>query len=199
VIKRIMNLSLLLLLAACSGGIFSDDFGDMTELPSLFQMDKLVAAPDAENNVLHLYVTETGLTESGFLTMQLEPDKTDYDVSMRVLVTSGSVALWVRRSNNCSGYALILDPNLDTYRLSAVDPATCTLQTIDSQSTLQVDTERWYDLRITAEGQAIRAYVDGVKYFETESDTFPTGFPAIEVANSRLSVGQVDIDNLTVK
>ena len=198
-VKRIISISLLLLLAACSGGVFSDDFNDTMELPSLFQTDTLVAAPDAENNVLHLYVTETGMTESGWLIMQLESDKTDYDVSMRVWVNSGSVRLWARRTNNCSGYALILDPNLDTYRLSTIDPATCTLQTIDSQATLQVDTERWYDLRITAEGQTVRGYINGVKYFETESDTFPTGFPAIEVVNSRDSVGQVDIDNLTVK
>jgi hypothetical protein len=192
VLKRIIWLSLLLLSAACGGKtVFSENFQDITELPELFLTDTLVAAPDASTDVLHLIVTQTGLNESGLLMMQLDPDKINYDVSMRVRVISGSVRLWVRRSDRCSGYVLILDPNLDTYRLSTIDTATCTLQSIASQSVLQVNTDQWYDMRITVNDGRVQGYVDGVKYFEVESHTFRTGFPAIEVVNQRMSVGQV--------
>ncbi|MDQ7034723.1 MAG: hypothetical protein Q9P01_07770 [Anaerolineae bacterium] len=199
-LKRLVFMPLLLLLAACSGNaIFSENFEEMTEVPDILQTDGLVAVPDADNDVLHLIVTEAGLTESGIMTIKLAADASDYDVSMRVRVIAGSVRLWARRSDNCSGYVLILDTNLDNFRLSMVNPDNCDLQTIDTRSQLQVNTDQWYDMRITVTDNRVSAYVDGVRYSETESDSFPNGLAVIEVLNSRFGVGQVDIESLTVK
>src|SRR5687767_11718015 len=119
-IKRIIFGCVLLLLAGCSGNvIFSENFDSMVELPAIFDTDTLVAAPDAENRLLHLTVTEAGISESGRLYIRVEPDISDYEVSMRVKVIAGSVRLWARTGDDdCNGYALILDPNLDNFRLS---------------------------------------------------------------------------------
>ena len=198
-LKRIMLFSLLLVLAACSGqAIFSEKFTDITELPDILHAENLVAAPDAQSDVLHLVVPQSGLNQSGFLYIQLDENQNTYDVTMSVHVISGSVRLWARtRINSCAGYALILDPIRDNYRLSVADG--CDLQTIDSRSQLDVNNEFTYEMRIVVDDEMVQGYVDGVKYFEAPADAFPTGIPAIEVINDRVGVGQVDIDILTVK
>lgn len=199
-LKRIIYGCLLLVLAGCSGNaIFSENFDTLTELPAVLTIDTLVAAPDTENRVLHLTVSETGISESGYLYIQIPTDKTDYEVSMRVKIIAGSVRLWARTNEaDCSGYALILDPILDNYRLSTVDN-TCTLQSLGTEPQLAVNPDQWYDMRIVVRDGIVSGYVDKVQYFEADASAFPTGIPAIEVLNDRTRVGQVDIDSLTVK
>jgi hypothetical protein len=199
-LKRWLFLALLLLLAGCSGNvIFSENFDTLTELPQILTTDTLVAAPDTQNRVLHLIVSEVGINQSGRLYIQIPADNTDYEVSMRVKVIAGSVRLWVRTNEvDCSGYALILDPTLDNFRLSTVD-STCTLQSLGTQSRTAVNTDQWYDMRIVVRDGMVSGYVDKVKYFEADASAFPTGIPAIEVLNDRTRVGQVDVDSLTVK
>src|SRR5688572_3080395 len=199
-IKRIIYGCLLLVLAGCgSNAIFSENFHTITELPAVLTRDTLAAAPDTENRVLHLTVSEVGISESGHLYIQIPADKTDYEVSMRVKVIAGSVRLWARTDTaNCSGYALILDPILDNFRLSTVD-SICTLQSLGTQSRTAVNTDQWYDMRIVVREDMVSGYIDTVQYFEADASAFPTGIPAIEVLNDRTRVGQVDIDALTVK
>lgn len=190
-----------MLLAACGGGvIFSEKFTDITELPDIFETDNLVAAPDAINDVLHLIVTQSGLNESGFLYIQLDETQSNYDVTMKVKILSGNVRLWARtQRTGCSGYALVLDPTRDNYRLSGIIQNSCQLETLDTRSQLDVNNEFFYELRIVVNDDVVRGYVDGVKYFEAPADTFPSGIPAIEIVNDRIGVGQADIDILTVK
>jgi hypothetical protein len=199
-LKRWLFLAFLLLLAGCSGNaIFSENFDTITELPEILTTDTLAAAPDTENRVLHLTVSEVGISESGHLYIQIPTDKTDYEVSMRVKVIAGSVRLWARTAAaNCSGYALILDPILDNFRLSTVD-STCTLQSLGTRSRTAVNTDQWYDMRMVVRDGMVSGYIDKVQYFEADASAFPTGIPALEVLNDRTRVGQVDIDTLTVK
>ena len=58
-LKRCLFIALLLVLAGCSGNtIFSENFDTITELPEILTTDTLAAAPDTENRVLHLTVSE---------------------------------------------------------------------------------------------------------------------------------------------
>ncbi len=189
----------LMLLAGCSAGtsLVNEDFQDVQTLPETLRGDDLVTEMVLEGRdtgLLRLIVTQPGRHQDGVLWLNLAETPADSSFAVRARIRAGQLRLWLRTNETlCAGYALVIDPTLNRYRLSVAEPD-CSLRTLDDQSPLEVELDTWYEVRIEARGSMIRGYVDTVKFFEVEDATFNGGIPALEVYTDGIAPGMVDVD-----
>ncbi len=144
--------------------------------------------------LLRLIVEEPGRNQNGKLWLNLEEPLADAALEARIRIRSGQARFWLRTDERlCAGYVLTIDPTLERYRLSAVEPD-CSLRTLDDRSRMEVNLEEWYDVRFEARGSTISGTIDSVRFFEVTDDTFQSGAVALQAFTDGLAPGQVDVD-----
>jgi len=189
----------LLMLAACGAAIISEDFEATTELPPSLRPENLISGIGEDSGLLSLIVAQPGRGQRGRLFLGSENIPSAVSFSARLRIISGRASLWIRSDEAaCAGYALTIDPIRDAYRLSTVDE-NCDISNFETESRLNVDLNQWFDMRIEAQADTIRGFVDRAKFFEVTDANYTDGLAFIEVITGSDNRGQIEVDSLTLR
>lgn len=197
--KRTLLLILMIfLMTACGSSLINENFESSREIPaSLTPVDTVLGVSD-EDGYLRIVNIELGRNQSGLVQLDAQ-GQNDYSLETRVRVTEGIGQLWVRAdAEECQGYALVIDPTRNSYRLSQVDE-NCDLRTVDDVTRLQLNFDTWIDARIEVRGNRIRGFIDGAPLFDIEDDTYTTGQPLIRVVNENPQPAVIELDTLRLR
>lgn len=196
-----------MILAACgSSARINTNFDDADTVPDYLRADDLligIAEDTFSVKVLRLLVQQQGRGESGRAFIMPAGDATPENGAIEVklrIQQLGSVGLWLRGAveEPCSGYGFIIDPTRDTFRLAIRTPD-CDIENLDTRTRLAIDLDTWYTLRFEADGNTLRALVDGVEFFSIEDETHSAGLSFIELTTAGELPAQVEIDQLIIE
>lgn len=189
---------MVLVLTACTGSIFDENFDTITDVPEILVPDDTVLGIVENDGLLRIINMEQGRNLSGYVLLDVETE-TDYSLEARVRINEGIGQFWVRADDDaCSGYALVIDPTRNSYRLSTFDE-NCSLQTLDDVTKLDLGFDEWIDIRIEARGSRIRGFINGAPLFDIEDETYATGKPLIRLVNETPRTAQIELDTLRLR
>jgi hypothetical protein len=187
-----------MLLTGCAAqSVFSASFDDGTTVPPELTLTDAYAGIADDENALRLLVNNEVRGQTGQMLLTADAALQDYAITTRLRIHSGQLRVWVRAdADGCQGYALTIDPTLDTYRLSRA--TNCVLETLRSSPLLDVRSDEWIDVRMEVRGSRIQVAINGAPFYDVEDSAYATGLPLIQLVNDSTIVAQSEFDHLTL-
>lgn len=193
----LLMIGIMLLTGCTAQPIFSASFDDGTAVPPELTLTDAYAGVADEDNALRLLVNNEVRGQTGQMLLAADTTLTDYAINTRVRIHSGQLRVWVRAdADGCQGYALTIDPTLDTYRLSRA--TNCVLETLRSSPLLDVRSDEWLDVRMEVRGSRVQVTINGALFYDVEDTTYTSGLPLIQLVNDSTIVAQTEFDHLTL-
>jgi hypothetical protein len=198
--QRFGLLMVVLVLAACgSDALIDETFTVERDIPQTLQIDGLIAGIADQEDVLRVIVEDSVIGAAGTITVNTAETLADYSISARVYITQGEAQLWARTDEaGCAGYILSVDPTNGRYRLSLVDE-NCDVQTLDSETPIEVLFNQWYNMRLSVQGTTIRGFIDNVEFFNVDDERYAQGLARVRLVSRSVRAGQIDIENITIR
>lgn len=195
----LLLLSSTLLLTGCGGqAVFSANFEDGTAIPEGVNLVNAYAGVLDRENALRVFVDNDVRGQTAEMLFAANAAVNDYSIVSRLRIHTGQLRLFVRGDERgCSGYVLVIDPTLDTYRLSIAED--CALRTLCSSARIDVRNDEWMDVRLEVRGSRIQAFVNGALFFDVEDATHTAGIPLVQLFNDSTLAAQVEFDNLMIQ
>ena len=166
------------------------DASDLIQQPSIWSISggHLLQVSDGDG-IASLYATAlvTG-----------QPDWTNYSVSAAAFDTGNDEFGLVVRANDQGYYVFRLLPAVNSapkYILSRYDAKAVAFTDIAKTASTGFKTRRWYQLRVTVQGDTIQGFVDGQPVIEAHDTTFTQGRTGVY----GYAQGDLQFDNFSVQ